>query len=165
MTTQNVLDTIAFEGPRIMFFVTLLSIWRETKFLLAFPVGFVANIFLNKFLKNVFREPRPPSLHNLGSLDNIHNYQGVEIYGMPSGHAQSIFFSLSYLYFVKKSNVVLMASLFLAMATLYQRWFYGRHSVEQLFIGSLVGLGFAYVWVWGIQHVQFPYFNKNIHMQ
>ena len=149
------LDTIAFEGPRIMFFVTLLSIWRETKFLLAFPVGVVANIFLNKFLKNVFREPRPPSLHNLGSLDNIDNYRGVEIYGMPSGHAQSIFFSLSYLYLVKKSNVVLMATLFLALATLYQRWFYGRHSVEQLLVGSLVGLGFAYTWFWGIRY--FPY--------
>jgi membrane-associated phospholipid phosphatase len=148
------LDFVGFEGPNIMFVMTFLSVLTQYKFCLAFPIGWFLNSKLNKFLKNWIREPRPTSLHNLGSLDNIKDYHGAEVYGMPSGHSQSMFFSLFYLYLVKKSNVLLWITLFLAGLTLYQRWIYGRHTTEQLLVGSCIGVGFATLWFRLVQAVE-----------
>ena len=64
---------------------------------------------------------------------------------MPSGHAQSSMFSLTYLYLVKQSPSWLLIELFIAILTLYQRWNYRRHTIQQLFVGSVVGIVFAYI--------------------
>ena len=66
-------------------------------------------------------------------------YSGVQQYGMPSYHAQLSFYSIVFLYLVKKSTYVLLIELFIVAATLYQRWFYRRHTIEQLCVGMVVG--------------------------
>ena len=152
---MKVLDTLGFNGPYILFIITFLSIWREYKFFIAFPIGWFFNSQLNKFLKNWIREPRPPSLGSIGNIDNINNYTGIEKFGMPSGHAQSIFFALMYLYLVKKSKTLLLITLFLASLTLYQRWIYGRHTIAQLFFGACVGIAFSYLWYFIVEKLQF----------
>jgi dolichyldiphosphatase len=140
------LEMVGFNGPFIVAVITLVSIWKQTKFLLAYLVGFILNIMLNHGLKGWICQSRPKSSIDHSFFDNIANYNGIEIYGMPSGHSQMIFFSLIYLYLVKKSNFLLMTTLFLAGITLYQRWFYGRHTIEQLLVGSFIGTLFAFVW-------------------
>jgi membrane-associated phospholipid phosphatase len=70
-------------------------------------------------------------------------YDGSEKYGMPSGHAQSVFFSTTFLYLVKGSPSWLIIELFIVALSIYQRLKYRQHTLEQLFTGSAIGLLFA----------------------
>lgn len=64
---------------------------------------------------------------------------------MPSGHAQMTFFLTTYLYLVKKSFLLFIFELFLSVLALYQRLKYNRHTVKQLFTGSVLGIIIAYL--------------------
>jgi membrane-associated phospholipid phosphatase len=88
-------------------------------------------------------------------LSSIEKYKNEERFGMPSGHAQSIFFSIVYLYNLKHSIPLLFSNLFIASLTLYQRWKYRRHTVEQLATGSAIGGLFA----WAVYSLE-KYINK-----
>jgi membrane-associated phospholipid phosphatase len=88
----------------------------------------------------MFREPRPDNPIEFSSLEQ---YKNEERYGMPSGHAQSVFYSIVYLYSFYQSISVLLFTLFIGFTTLYQRWKYRRHTVNQLMVGSGVGSIFA----------------------
>ena len=102
---------------------------------------FIGNTILNKVLKIIIKQKRPGD----GLKIMNEEYSGVEIYGMPSGHAQSSFFSISFLYLVKGSPSWLIVGLFISALTIYQRWKYRQHTVEQLFAGSVIGIGFSYI--------------------
>jgi membrane-associated phospholipid phosphatase len=63
---------------------------------------------------------------------------------MPSGHAQSSFFSNVYLWLVTGSMGYFLSGLFIASITVYQRWRDKRHTIQQLALGAIVGTLFAY---------------------
>jgi membrane-associated phospholipid phosphatase len=104
--------------------------------LIGYLVFFTLNYYLNGTLKNVIKQPRPKESKSINTLDTNH---GSHEYGMPSGHAQWVFFNTTYLYLVKKNIYLLMIDLFISALTLYQRYKYKRHTIEQLVVGSLVG--------------------------
>ena len=88
----------------------------------------------------MFQEPRPE-----GSMTIVGEpYQGADEYGMPSGHAQSVAFSTTYLYLVTKNVMWLALEVCVVAMTLIQRWKYKNHSVAQLCVGSLVGAFWGY---------------------
>ena len=64
---------------------------------------------------------------------------------MPSGHAQTVFYPLIYLYLVKQNMYLLFIESFVAILTVYQRWNYRRHTPKQLLIGSIIGSFVGYV--------------------
>ena len=45
----------------------------------------------------------------------------------------------------KKINRILLFSMFLGIITIYQRWIYRRHTMEQLFAGSVIGILMAFI--------------------
>ena len=139
---DKILDTVGFFGPLINFCISFVCLWDKKKYFWFYLVFYFINSFINRLFKIIIREPRP-----IGgkSLISIEKYDGIEKYGMPSGHAQSSMFSLTYLYLVKQSPIWLLIELFIAMLTLYQRWNYRRHTIQQLFVGSIVGIVFAYI--------------------
>jgi membrane-associated phospholipid phosphatase len=137
---REIIEKLGFIGPIILFFIGTYNLWNQQKYLFSYLVFFIGNTILNKILKTIIKQKRP----NDGVKIMNEEYSGVEIYGMPSGHAQSSFFSLSFLYFVKGSPTWLIIELFIATLTIYQRWKYRQHTLEQLFTGSVVGVGFAY---------------------
>jgi membrane-associated phospholipid phosphatase len=100
----------------------------------------------------MFREPRP---ENPLEFTSFESYKNEERYGMPSGHAQSVFFSIVYLYNIHHSIYLLLSTMFVGFITLYQRWKYRRHTIQQLIVGSAVGSIFA----WSIYSVE-KYINK-----
>jgi membrane-associated phospholipid phosphatase len=104
----------------------------------------LVNKFINTLIKLIIKEPRPNGGKNIMEFEDKF-YKGIEKYGMPSGHVQSCFFSLTYLYLVKKSPLILMIELFITSLTFYQRWKYRQHTVEQLIVGSTMGGCFAYL--------------------
>ena len=139
---EKILDIVGFFGPLINFCISFVCLWNQKIYLWFYLVFYLMNSFINKLFKTIIREPRPTGGK---SLISIEKYDGIEEYGMPSGHAQSSMFSLTYLYLVKQSPSWLLIELFIAILTLYQRWNYRRHTIQQLFVGSVVGIVFAYI--------------------
>lgn len=136
---MKIVDTIGFFGPHILLCIGIILLWKQSKYFYGYLLFYVINTFINKLLKMVIREPRPKDGKNImGFEKNV--YEGIEEYGMPSGHAQSCFYSMSYLYLVKENPIWLIVNLFIASLTIYQRWSYNRHTAQQLLVGSMVGI-------------------------
>ena len=66
---------------------------------------------------------------------------------MPSGHTQSIFFSIIFIYLALKDIKIISIYLFIALITMYQRVLFKEHTVLQVVAGSIAGVlfgGFIY---------------------
>jgi membrane-associated phospholipid phosphatase len=137
----SILDTLGFYGPIIMFLFVVIAIRKQTPFFISYISGFFVNVYLNKLLKVLIREHRPKGSKNFTELDK---YENEEQFGMPSGHAQTIFYSIFFYFYLTQNWYILVGSLFLGILTLYQRWKYNNHTINQLLIGSLIGLLFAF---------------------
>jgi membrane-associated phospholipid phosphatase len=150
MNPFTIIDYIGHYGPPILFALTFYSIFHRNIYVFVFLFGSIINCWINMFLKHIFREPRPQNpLAFVDSNDLI----GNNYYGLPSGHAQSVFFSLTFFYKVIQpfSNcdhiVIFYIMICVTILTLYQRWKYRRHTIKQLIIGSVVGSFFAWILV------------------
>lgn len=134
------LDYIGFFGPLILFCISVWKLSVRIPFLYGYLGLFLASTLINKALKMLFKEPRPE-----GSKTIIGEpYQGADEYGMPSGHAQSVCFSATYLYLVTKNVLWLALELCVLALTMIQRWKYKNHSAMQLAVGGLVGVFWGY---------------------
>jgi membrane-associated phospholipid phosphatase len=127
---------VGFNGPMINFIITFALLFYQKSYLYGFLLCYLANAFINKLLKGVFKQPRPM---NGKSVYAIEDYSGVEQYGMPSGHAQNVSFIVTYMYLVKKRSIWLIVETAIAGITMYQRFSSKRHTVEQLSVGFIVG--------------------------
>ena len=141
----HILDDIGFFGPMILFTVSIVLLWCHTKYLNVYFIFFILNSLLNKILKQFIKEPRPVKLSEQIIYKNYENITGSSVYGMPSAHAQSVTFSTIYTYLVTKSEQYLIGGLFISMLTLVQRYRFKRHSIKQLIVGSLLGVGVAFL--------------------
>jgi membrane-associated phospholipid phosphatase len=135
--TNETIDIIGFFGPLILFFINTYNLWVQKLYLIGYFIFLFVNSIVNKILKFVFKDPRPYGSINIISSE-IH--YGADIYGMPSGHAQSVSFSIIYLYLVQKSNWLIVLNSIILLLTVIQRWNYRKHTIEQLLFGSIVGL-------------------------
>jgi len=109
---------------------------REFHIFLYF-IGMLANTIMNEVLKELMKEPRP---HGACKDD----------YGMPSNHAQSIFFFAAYWSFLFSRHVTLSSALtnrltagawwLVAVAVAYSRVHLGYHSNAQVAVGAGSGV-------------------------
>jgi membrane-associated phospholipid phosphatase len=137
----TVLDIIGFNGPLIMCGLAVLLFYKRIASLIAYFVFLVVTLFLSKIAKQVIKEPRPNQ--PLAYFKNeSHLYSNEEKYGMPSVHATLAAFSITYFYLVlrKWTDPVFILSVAVYALTLYQRWKYRRHTILQLFAGTVLGL-------------------------
>lgn len=155
MSPPPIIDIIGYYGPVILFAITFHSLIGRTPYLIVFTFGSIVNIFINNVLKSTFREPRPNNQRFF-----IHNEKAVEEYGFPSGHAQTSFFAVAYLFFVGGYQPILLFMTLLCGITLYQRWKYRRHDIKQLVFGSVFGILFAY----GVAYTTQYYLHHNTHL-
>jgi membrane-associated phospholipid phosphatase len=171
MNIENIVDHIAYKGPRIITIITALQLMNQLPYMMSFIIFGFINIKLNEFLKICFREPRPEKINLVKESQKysivtlFHNKSGssqvssAHIYGMPSGHAQTGAYALGFLWFVKRMNPVFLLSCFLYVMTLIQRWTTKRHTIMQLFVGFFVGFGFSGLTYYGTK--QFLYSKNN----
>lgn len=149
-----IFDYIGHYGPIITFMITFYYLLDKRIYLLIFIIGSITNMGLNEVLKLAIREPRPNGqIHFLDS----NQLTGPHLYGMPSAHTQTCFFSLVYLYLVRGYPFILLLSLFISALTFYQRWKYNRHTIKQLLIGCLIGSLYAWILIYLLQHYYFHY--------
>ncbi len=129
-------DYIGYYGPIILLVIAIMILISRTKTLVLYILFFIVNIFMNRSLKLLFREPRPTGNTLFNDSENT---EGSEQYGMPSGHAQSVAYTATFLYLFTKSPDIFMGACFIGAITVYQRYKYKRHSISQLLAGATVG--------------------------
>ena len=140
---KSVLYSVGYHGPKILFTLlvfiiiktNLTNVINLTNHLLFVFLINAFNIELNMVLKYIIKQPRPQRAIKINKQDVKHS----KTYGMPSGHAQLVFHNLVYLSLLIKNNTITIASSFIALLTLYQRYVFRMHTFSQLMCGSLLG--------------------------
>lgn len=147
-------DFVGYYGSFFVTSIVFLRLFLLKKFLhsVLFLIGSFLNFVVDVYFKGVFEDPRPrnPISMKLPCWSWIYNgcltnddslYRGLIQYGFPSGHAQSVLYATSFLYFIQGGvfNIWLWLCLFVCCLTLIQRYKYRRHTIEQLIAGSLLG--------------------------
>lgn len=138
-------------GPLILYFLSTYLLWDKGNLFFYYNVGIFVNLVLNLILKGLIQEPRPSEDPKTFRLALSHGKRflfkdGIphDIFGMPSGHAQSAFFSTLFIYLsFRKTNLVYIY-LCISMIIMAQRVAYKYHTVLQVLIGAIIGAGFGY---------------------
>jgi membrane-associated phospholipid phosphatase len=140
--TPNIFDFVGYYGPIILMVITIIIMNMRTKILLLYMAFFIINSVTNGVVKLLIREPRPTGQVFMDSLEKD---MDSDTYGMPSGHAQSVAYTTTFLYLFTRSTSILMGASFIGVTTLYQRYKFRRHTISQLLTGTAVGALVAWV--------------------
>ncbi|XP_026396578.1 lipid phosphate phosphatase epsilon 2, chloroplastic-like [Papaver somniferum] len=136
--------TVSFEFQRKWLVVTvfgIIVIWRHDALAMWAAMGEVANAWLAITLKRILNQERPVAILGTGP-------------GMPSSHAQSIFFASVYaiLSLVKSLGLngvtVTIRVLVLAFRS-YLSWLrisQRHHTISQVVVGAILGTIFSILW-------------------
>lgn len=139
-------DYIGFYAPIILFFFTICLLRNKIFYIIFFVFGFALNIFLNIVLKMILKEPRPSNDKKTLEIA-IHN--GIRVnydkFGLPSGHAQSCGFCLVFIFLTLNNPFYTNLYSIITVLSIYQRYLYNNHTIKQLIIGLIIGLGFGYL--------------------
>ncbi|PRP75941.1 hypothetical protein PROFUN_01657 [Planoprotostelium fungivorum] len=120
-------------------FVAALIVRRELQ-MLYFFIGQLLNEVFNMVLKKVIREPRPPGAGKLGKTS----------YGMPSDHAQFMFFFAMFVTLLTLTKRISFPNKFvragvissvylLSVIVAYSRIYLGLHTWPQIIAGGIIG--------------------------
>jgi len=148
-----IINLIGKYGPLILMVITLYLLRNRNNLFFYYVIGIFMNAVLNLILKGIILEPRPlqdPKLFNL-AVKNGKRFifkNGViphDICGMPSGHAQSAFFSTTFIYLSLKNTNIALSYLIISLVTMYQRVISNYHTPLQVIVGGIVGTLFACV--------------------
>ena len=138
-------------GPLILIISSTVLLWNHHNLFFYYIIGIFADSLLNIILKGIIQLPRPsedPKLFNIalknGKRFIFKNGMPHDIFGMPSGHAQSSFFSTTFIYLSLRKTNISIIYLLLSFITLFQRVIDNFHTVLQVIVGSIVGILFGY---------------------
>ena len=134
-----VFDYLGYYGPVILPIATIGVLRTRSKgmHVLAVYFGFlIINTVANGLLKFLLREPRP---NGQIIFTRFEQERDRHTYGMPSGHAQSVAYTTTFLCTVSHSPFVMVPVSFIGGMTLYQRYKFRRHTKSQLLAGTVIG--------------------------
>jgi membrane-associated phospholipid phosphatase len=149
MILTDILSSIGNFGPFILFIFSLYLLRKTPNALYYYLIGFLLNMILNIILKLTFKQPRPKDNEDLFklTLNYASKYNSVlpfDIYGMPSGHAESVIFSTIFIHLMFNNLKLTLLYLFISMITIFQRVIELYHTIFQVIVGFFVGLIFGY---------------------
>ena len=144
---HNILFTLGEYSPVILIIPTLTLLYNKPTLYYYYIFGLVINSMLNITLKLLIKEPRPLKNANANETKNentdtslaFSNLAHFDNYGMPSGHAQIVFFSSIYIWSAFKNIKLSLVYLCISLITLYQRVKYNKHTISQVIVGSIIG--------------------------
>ncbi len=140
------IDHIGFNGPILLFVLSAILLRNKRRTMFIYIVGSIINVLINYFLKMTIKEPRPIEDNIELEWINMRNKrEDVDKYGMPSGHAQMVWFSTVFVFCVLKDYTWLFLFLLISLNTVFQRFHYNNHTLTQLLIGSIIGMLFGYI--------------------
>lgn len=141
---EKIIDIIGFFGPQILILITILLLFNKYILLKVYLIGCTINIILNFILKGIIKDPRPSEDKHIFNVWLNNGMKSKRIwfdrFGMPSGHAQSVFYSTSFINFALQNTNISIFYLIVSIITLYQRVKYQNHSVLQVIVGLIVGV-------------------------
>jgi membrane-associated phospholipid phosphatase len=134
-------------GPFYLIILSWVLLWDKNTLFFYYTVGLFLDTILNLFLKGVFKHPRPYEDTQKFNLAITHgkrfifkNGMPYDIFGMPSGHSQSVIFSTIFMYFaLKKKSNLLYVYYIIAILTMLQRIYSNNHYLYQVIAGGLIG--------------------------
>ena len=151
---EKIFDFIGSYGQVILFFISIKLLWNTSNLLAYYTYGFFLDIILNLILKVIFKQPRPsedPELFKLaiksGNRLKFTNGFPHDIYGMPSGHVSSVFYSAIFIYLSLKNVKIFIYYILFSLLVMYHRLYFKHHTFLQILVGSFVGIlfgGFMY---------------------
>jgi len=139
---QNPIFFIGYYGPIIVLIINIYLMRHRFFWLYIYLFFVVINTYINKALKILIKEPRPSNWKTFIEFEKL---KDEEQYGMPSGHAQSISFSIFFYYLLFGITPYIYVMLSILLLALFQRWYNRNHTILQLIIGLVVGGLFAYI--------------------
>ena len=142
---EKVFDYMGFFGPIILFVLTILLLKNKSTLLTFYVIGFVFNSILNIILKLLVQQPRPTEDVHLFNAAKNQKRVWFDKYGMPSGHAESAFYSVSFIFFALHTPWITCMYLLIALNTCYERVKYKNHTLLQVICGSIVGVIVGYL--------------------
>ena len=123
---MNIIETIGYQGPYISLLITSVALLDQKKYLGSFILFYCFQYYLIGPLKQILKGPRPKGYADKKN-DDGGNYEGIELYGMPSGHSSDVWFCTIFLWLVKQSPYLLIIELVICFNTMYQRWSFKKH--------------------------------------
>ena len=141
---MNLIDHIGYNGGAVTAIINIVALTDQPKYLVSFVLFYYVEYFVVGMMKWNIKEPRPTGYSDK-RYDDGGEYVGASLYGMPSGHSSAVWYSTVYLWLVKQSPYLLILQLALCFNTMYQRWAFRKHTVDQLLVGALAGGSIAWL--------------------
>ena len=143
---HSVFHIVGYAAPVLMVMSSILLLRNKRKYMNYLIFGYVLCDILNILLRFVLKEPRPTNDWKLLQLGITHSKRfSFDIYGMPSGNAQSCGFLLVFTALVLNDPLVTGIYTILTLITMYQKYLYENHSIKQVVVGLFIGLVFGYL--------------------
>ena len=145
-------------GPIILIVFASYLLWKKSNLFFYYQIGIVISAILNLVLKGILQCPRPSEdlkEFNL-AIKNGHRFifkNGIpyDIFGMPSGHSQSVMFTVTYIFLTLKNLKISFVFLFVALLTMAERIVDNHHTFMQVVVGGLTGILYAYLFYYFAQ--------------
>lgn len=148
---MDIIYEIGKYGPGILNLYSFHLLWGKENLVAYYGIGIVLDALLNLILKGLLQQPRPSEDPKQFALALKHGKRfffknGIpyNIFGMPSGHAQSCLFSTTFVFLSIKKYNSFFIYLLISFVTMYQRVEYKFHTRWQVIIGAIVGILVAY---------------------
>ena len=134
---------LGYFSELIMLLIAFYTLYPEYVEIGFYFIFLLVGGYVNTLLKSWIKQPRPE-----GYKKFLHSeqYSKKTIYGMPSGHSQYVFYSLTYLYLtVKDFSHFIPIGFTIAALMAYERYTFHNHTLLQLFAGAITGIAFGYL--------------------
>jgi len=148
---MSIFNNIGSYSPFYVWALSIYLLCDKQKLLFYYVIGFFVNMILNLVLKGIIQQPRPMEDINifnlaLGNGKRFIFKDGIpyDVFGMPSGHAQTVLFSTAFVYFALRNNKILYIYLLISLITMGQRVAFNHHTISQVFMGAIAGAFFGY---------------------
>lgn len=135
----NLLKIIENYGPLIIIFISSFKLFNKRTYFNFYILGLLFNTIINSFLKYLIQDPRPSNQFSK-EVKNSDLILPSDKYGMPSGHAQNLGYSLGFMFIFIKNTYFFWIFIIISIITMFQRYISQKHSILQLFIGFIFGL-------------------------
>lgn len=154
-------STPLYEWYPLMTGMYLLLSVRKDRALTCLTAFWVSNV-IRQYLRILLSEYRPEYV----SL-SVFNKSCDCTFGMPSGHSEgsATMWSLTFFNFMPAKSstrlrvILIVAWFYIVFSTMFARVFYGRHTLAQVFIGSLQG-AMCFTWMLVFEKQGNEYFRK-----
>jgi membrane-associated phospholipid phosphatase len=133
-------------GPIFLIILSWSLLWNKHTLFFYYTVGLFLDTILNLILKGLFKHPRPSEDLQKFNLAITHGKRFLfkdgmpyDIFGMPSGHSQSVLFSTVFMYFSLKDKKIIYIYLIISLLTIIQRIYSYNHTLFQTIVGTFIG--------------------------